>query len=189
MPRSSEFFGVVIFMYYNDHNPPHFHAEYAGSEALIAIETLETLEGGLPRRPTAFVLEWAALHREALRRNWERARNGLPLAPIDPLSREEHVMLRPVRVRAAQPLEQYHVRLEFTDGSVRDMDLEPYLHGPIFEPIRADEQVFRSMRVDPRGGTITWDNGADIDPDVLYKGLRPAWTEPEPADGRPARTG
>ena len=85
MPRISEFSGVAIFMYYNDHNPPHFHAEYAGHEALIAIGTLEVLEGGLPRRRTAFVLEWAALHQEELRRNWERARNGMPLEQIEPL--------------------------------------------------------------------------------------------------------
>ena len=94
-------------------------------------------------------------------------------------------MSRPVRVRAVEPLEQYHVRLEFTDGSVREMDLKPYLRGPIFEPVRADEQVFRSVRVDSRAGTIVWSNGADIDPDVLYKGLPPAWMETEPARTSP----
>src|SRR6266478_2421821 len=49
----------------------------------------------------------------------------------------------------------------------------PHLQGPIFEPIRNDPLLFRSMRVE--GGTITWPNGADIDPDVLYHGLKPAW--------------
>jgi hypothetical protein len=53
--------------------------------------------------------------------------------------------------------------------------LEPYLVGPIFEPIKNDPAVFRSMKV--RGNTIAWDNGADIDPDVLYYGLVPAWME------------
>ena len=62
MPRICEFFGVVIYMYYNDHRPAHFHAEYAEREALFAIETLEILEGDLPRRPRAFVIEWASLH-------------------------------------------------------------------------------------------------------------------------------
>jgi hypothetical protein len=56
-------------MYYNDHRPPHFHAEYAEHEALFAIDTLEILDGELPRRPRAFVVEWASLHREALRAN------------------------------------------------------------------------------------------------------------------------
>ena len=84
-------------------------------------------------------------------------------------------MRQMVRIRAVQPLENFVVRLEFTDGTRKEIDLEPYLHGPIFEPIRHDPATFRSVRVDPRAGTIVWDNGADIDPDVLYLGLKPAW--------------
>ena len=53
MPRICEFFGIVIYMYFNDHNPAHFHAEYAESEASFTIDTLEVLEGELPRRPRA----------------------------------------------------------------------------------------------------------------------------------------
>ena len=75
-------------------------------------------------------------------------------------------------------MELLRVLLEFADDSYKDLDLEPYLHGPVFQPIRNDPAVFRSMKVE--GGTIAWDNGADIDPDVLYYGLTPAWME-EPA--------
>ena len=85
---------------------------------------------------------------------------------------------RLVRVRAVEPLDGFRVRLEFEDDTQKELDLEPYLHGPIFEPMRSDPAVFRSMKVE--GGTIAWDNGADIDPDVLYYGLTPAWME-EPA--------
>lgn len=85
MPRISQFFGIVISMYYNDHSPPHFHAKYAGYEARLAIETLGIEEGELPRRALAMVLEWAALHRTELWDNWERARKGLPLVQIEPL--------------------------------------------------------------------------------------------------------
>jgi len=85
MPRVSEFFGIVIALYYNDHAPPHFHAKYGGSEAEIAIETLELIEGSLPRRVLALVLEWAVLHREELRANWNAARRGEPLSRISPL--------------------------------------------------------------------------------------------------------
>lgn len=100
-------------------------------------------------------------------------------------------MPRPVRIRTVEPLEGFKVRLEFTDNTRKDIDLEPYLHGPIFEPIRSDPQVFRSVKVDFRMGTIVWDNGADIDPDVLYKGLTPAWMEVEQGaeDNRATRTG
>ncbi|HEC83652.1 MAG: DUF4160 domain-containing protein [Candidatus Parabeggiatoa sp. nov. 2] len=85
MPCVSRFFGIVIYMYYNDHLPPHFHAEYAEWEATISIETLEILSGKLPNRARALVLEWASLHRAELRDNWERARQGLPLQKIDSL--------------------------------------------------------------------------------------------------------
>ena len=85
MPRICEFFGMVVYMYYNDHRPSHFHAEYDEHEASFAIDTLEILDGELPRRPRVFVVEWASLHQDELRENWERARHGLPLQPIDPL--------------------------------------------------------------------------------------------------------
>jgi hypothetical protein len=89
-------------------------------------------------------------------------------------------MPRPVRIRAVEPLRDFQVRLEFTDGTIKVVDLQRYLHGPIFEPMRSDPQLFRSVKVDPRMGSLVWDNGADIDPDVLYKDLTQAWMEPEP---------
>ncbi len=78
-------------------------------------------------------------------------------------------------VRTVEPLDGFEVRLEFTDGSQKVVDLEPYLRGPIFKPLRNDPSLFRSVKVDPELGTIVWDNGADIDPDVLVHGLTPAW--------------
>ena len=66
MPRISQFYGIIVAMYYSDHGPPHFHARYAEHEALVNLETLEVLEGHLPRRALALTLEWAALHRGEL---------------------------------------------------------------------------------------------------------------------------
>jgi hypothetical protein len=85
MPRISQFFGVVIYLYYNDHLPPHFHAEYGEYEAAYEVETLDILRGRLPRRAHAMVVEWALLHRGDLMANWDRARDGLPLEEIEPL--------------------------------------------------------------------------------------------------------
>jgi len=85
MPRISRFFGITIAMYFNDHAPPHFHAVYGAFEAAIRIDTLAVLWGTLPRRALALILEWAVLHRDELRANWDRAREGLPLQPIEPL--------------------------------------------------------------------------------------------------------
>ena len=80
-----------------------------------------------------------------------------------------------VRVRAVEPLDGFKVRLTFEDGVQKELDLAIYLRGPIFDPIRDDPAVFRSVRIE--GGTIAWDNGADVDPDVLYYDLKPAWME------------
>ena len=63
MPSVSEFFGIAIYVYYNDHVPPHFHAKYAEQEALFRIDTLEVYSGELQSRARALVVEWASLHR------------------------------------------------------------------------------------------------------------------------------
>lgn len=85
MPELCRFFGIIIRMFCNDHEPAHFHATYGEFEALININTLEVLRGQLPRRALALVLEWAANHREELKRDWEFARTGNPPLPIEPL--------------------------------------------------------------------------------------------------------
>ncbi len=79
-----------------------------------------------------------------------------------------------VDVTTVRPLAGFVVELGFEDGTVKQVDLEPYLTGPIFEPVRRDAAFFRSVQVDPEIGTIVWPNGADIDPMVLRYGLRPA---------------
>ena len=84
-------------------------------------------------------------------------------------------MKKLVRVQEVTPLEGYHCRLIFEDGTQKVVDLEPYLRGPIFEAILNDKEIFRQVRVVE--GTIGWENGADIDPDVLYYVLKPAWME------------
>jgi hypothetical protein len=85
MPEISRFFGIVIRMFYNGHAPPHFRASYGDREALIEIETLGVYRGDLPRRAMALVLEWALLHRQELRRDWELARSGQTPEPVAPL--------------------------------------------------------------------------------------------------------
>ena len=82
-----------------------------------------------------------------------------------------------MRITAVEPLEKFLVRLRFADSTQKEVDLEPYLWGPIFANIRSDPEVFRSVHV--IGSTIGWDNGADIDPDVLYYDLKPAWMDTE----------
>jgi len=85
MPELCRFFGIIIRMYFNDHDPPHFHAVYGEDEVLIEIDTLVVVRGELPRRALALVVEWGVLHRDELRRDWDLARSGRTPAPIAPL--------------------------------------------------------------------------------------------------------
>ena len=85
MPEISRFFGIVIKMFIDDHQPPHFHAEYGEFEALIDIRSLSVFAGRLPPRIVGFVIEWATLHHQELVEDWGRAQEKQPLEKIDPL--------------------------------------------------------------------------------------------------------
>ncbi len=78
-----------------------------------------------------------------------------------------------VRIISADVLEHYKLRLGFSDGSSRDVDLVGKLHGPVFEPL-ADHGYFAQVRVDEQLGTVVWPNGADLDPLVLHGDFEPA---------------
>jgi hypothetical protein len=85
VPEVSRFFGIRIFLYYRDHAPPHFHAEYQGVEAKILIADGEPLEGHPPARQMALVRRWARESRNGFLENWGRARREEPLLAIAPL--------------------------------------------------------------------------------------------------------
>lgn len=85
MPEISRFFGIVIRMYYNDHAPPHFHAEYGSKEAVVGIQPLCLIRGSLPPRALALVMEWATLNQKELMQDWELSRQHQQLNPIEGL--------------------------------------------------------------------------------------------------------
>jgi Domain of unknown function (DUF4160) len=85
MPRISHFHGADIYMYWNDHLPPHFHALHGDDEALIEFNPPRLYRGNLPRRVLRLVLDWAAQHPAQLDHNWQLARGGQPLVQIPPL--------------------------------------------------------------------------------------------------------
>ena len=84
MPEISRFLGIVIRMYYRDHPPAHFHAEYGEYEITVEIGS-GIVEGKFPRRALTAVLDWYHLRQDELARNWEIARQEQPLNRIDPL--------------------------------------------------------------------------------------------------------
>jgi len=85
MPEISRFYGIIVAMFFGDHNPPHFHARYGAEKVAIEIETLRILEGHLPPRALGLVIEWASQHKKELMQNWELAKNNQAPKKIEPL--------------------------------------------------------------------------------------------------------
>lgn len=85
MPQISRFFGIIILMYFDDHNPPHFHAKYGNDEALISIKDFTIIQGYIPARALGMVIEWASQHKKQLEYNWKNATENKPLEKIEPL--------------------------------------------------------------------------------------------------------
>lgn len=84
MPVISRFYGIVVFMNFREHEPPHFHVVYQDQEVSIEIET-GIVEGKMSKRALRMVFEWAELHHDELLENWERVRTRQTLHPINPL--------------------------------------------------------------------------------------------------------
>jgi len=85
MPEISRFYGIIIAIFYGDHNPPHFHARYGRYKTAISIKDFTILEGQLPPRVLGMVVEWAAIHQDELLTDWDLAMDNQPLRKIDPL--------------------------------------------------------------------------------------------------------
>jgi hypothetical protein len=85
MPEISRFYGIVIGMFYDEHNPPHFHAVYGNYKVAIRIDNLAIISGNFPPRALGLVIEWATIHKEELEKEWEKMMAQEPLFKIKPL--------------------------------------------------------------------------------------------------------
>jgi len=85
MPLVSEFFGIKIYMYWAEHFPMHFHAEYGSLKAIISIEEAAIIKGALPLKQLKLVLAWSEIHKEELIKNWDSARQNGKISKINPL--------------------------------------------------------------------------------------------------------
>jgi hypothetical protein len=86
MLEISRFFGIVITMYADDHNPPHFHARYGDFRAMIEIATGEIIEGSMPKKSLRLIQAWVEIHRDELMENWREGESETPdFSRIEPL--------------------------------------------------------------------------------------------------------
>lgn len=86
MPEICRFYGIIIALFYDEHNPPHFHARYGDYKVVVDIRSLVVLEGKLPARALGMLIEWASQHQNELLKDWELARDGKPPKKIEPLN-------------------------------------------------------------------------------------------------------
>jgi hypothetical protein len=85
MAEITRFFGIIIYIYYNDHPPPHCHAVYGNYSVLITIDDFSVFAGFLPPRALGLVIEWASIHQEELKKVWKQSENHQKLDKIEPL--------------------------------------------------------------------------------------------------------
>lgn len=85
MPEVSRFYGIVVAMFFSEHNPPHFHARYGGEKVAVDVRTLQVLEGRIAPRALGLVIEWATQHQAELLEDWELARQNQQPRKIEPL--------------------------------------------------------------------------------------------------------
>ena len=86
MPVICEFFGIKIYMYWDEHAPPHFHAEYKELKAMVSIKSAVVIKGSLPSKQLKLVLAWCELHQDELLSNWESATKHGKIQKIKPLN-------------------------------------------------------------------------------------------------------
>ena len=85
MPEICRFYGIIIAMFYSDHNPPHFHARYGEHKVVVKIDDFAVMEGHLPPKALGLVMEWATQHQDELLQDWKAAGDNRPLLAIEAL--------------------------------------------------------------------------------------------------------
>lgn len=163
MPEISRFFGIVIYMYIDDHNPPHFHVWYNEYEAVITIEE-GIVMGSLPRKELKLVYEWLDIHKEELLENWRLLSNS----EMANKNRTFEIIMEDIilKIVKAEYVRDYILRLTFNNGEIRMMDFAPLMEKGVCKKLR-DLDYFKSFTLDPF--TVDWNNEIGFAPRFLYE--------------------
>ena len=160
MPRISEFYGIVIYMYHDDHNPPHFHAEYAGQDVEVRISDGK-IDGEFPVRASRFVRECWRITGPSWRRTG-RSLGHLAASSGSHPCYDWTMKNRAVSARASGPAT---IEVRFADGARCSVDMTDRLERGIFAELH-DDLLFRQVTIDEVGGA-EWPNGASLSPEFL----------------------
>ena len=171
MPILSRFFGIILYMYWRDHAPPHFHAKYGGDEITIEILT-GNVAGTISKRALLLIQEWRELHIAELLEDWKLAEQNKSINEIPPkYPHWSNSMF--LHVVKAEYIGDYVIKIQFNNGEGGTIDLKDKLYGEIFEPLK-DINKFKKFHIDPELETVVWENGADLAPEFLYENMKKA---------------
>lgn len=162
MPEISKFYGIIVSLYWYDHNPPHVHFTYGEYECSISVFD-RVVDGEAPAKVIAKVNEWMNLHEAEILSLWEKAQKGDKLGRIEPLKEQGGSTM--LKIVDAEYVKEYELLITFNDGSRKLADLKPYLTGEVFSEL-LDREKF--VQYGLNGYTIEWVNGADLAPEFLY---------------------
>jgi hypothetical protein len=151
VPRISEFYGIVIAMYYREHGVAHFHATYAGETAVVGIETGEVITA---------TISCTTGTAPASRLHWIGSSRSRSIGVVD-LAAHLH------RVTKVEVVGDHRLRVAFDDGTGGEVDASGWEWLGVFAPLR-DPEFFEKVELDAELGTIVWPNGADIAPETLH---------------------
>jgi hypothetical protein len=164
MPIIAAFFGIIIRMFYREHEPGHFHAEHQGQQGKFDFDG-NMMVGNIRSRTALRLIREMGVPASNGAGDELGEDEGRAPAGEDPAARLRSFMTLPQVIRA-EYRGGHRIRVTFNDDTEKTIDFRPWLDGPVFEPLR-DVDYFRRFFVD--GGTVVWPNGADIAPETLYE--------------------
>ena len=164
MPEISRFFGIIIRMFYDDHNPPYFHAYYQGNQAVFDLCGNITKGSLQSKTATKLVREWVDLHLDEIEKDWNLAKEDKELLKIEPL---DQFMWNLNEIIELKYKKEYIYHIKFDNGVEGDLNFSSYLsRGNVFSCF-SDKKFFSKAKIE--GGTISWPNGVDIAPETIYE--------------------
>lgn len=165
--RDKSFYGIVIYMYVSEHNPPHFHVWYNDYKAIVTIEE-GIVKGSIPRRALTLVYEWLDLHKRELMENWELLREFKSPNKLNLWNNMDDILT----IKSASYVGDYSIVAEFSNGETRLLDFsELVTSGRGMLKMLADKEYFRHFTLDPF--TIDWNNEIGFEPEYLYAMSKP----------------
>lgn len=173
MPIISTFYGIKIFIYYDDHNKPHFHAKYGEYKCIISIEDIELINGNMPSKQLKIILAWASIHQTKLQKNWYLASIGESLFPIIPIKQGDYMKkicesfedIYNLEITSILPLEDYKLLVTYSNDEKIEYSVKKIMKNKL--EILKDNSIFKKVFID-EVGNIAWDIDSNIDSNIYW---------------------